>query len=330
MSDDKPPLTDLEMRVERAKKAWEDSRARQAALDASAPKPASIDTETGAVPLLPQKPKENLPPWPEGFAGTPNAWLRGALFSAIQGKDRRFFQEVVLEAVKPVKIVYTGWQLDQSDLDVWETLVILLHFQPLGQGVTFSAHSILKMLGRDVGGQNHKWLEESFNRLSGCIARISTPRHDFLGSLMCGSRDKATGQYSVYLHPDILRFYKDGWTQIDWQQRQALRGKPLALWLHGWYCSHASAYDLKVETIAKLSGSRNPCMRSFKRQIATALDDLVAVGAVGAWSITDGLVSVDREPSQSQKKHLAKKSRAKAESKRGRGPRAVGDIIKKR
>jgi len=36
----------------------------------------------------------------------------------------------------------------------------------------------------------------------------------------------------------MLLVYTAGWTGIDWDQRQKLRGKPLALWLHGYYASH--------------------------------------------------------------------------------------------
>jgi len=51
-----------------------------------------------------------------------------------------------------------------------------------------------------------------------------------------------SGLYVVIFNPKILTFYEGGWTAIDWQYRRRLRGKPLALWLHGYLASHAKPY----------------------------------------------------------------------------------------
>src|SRR5947208_11364678 len=61
-----------------------------------------------------------LPLWPELTRGAPNTFLRGALFAAIQGKERRALKGELLACQKGQSIRFTGWQLDQSDLDVWE------------------------------------------------------------------------------------------------------------------------------------------------------------------------------------------------------------------
>jgi hypothetical protein len=41
--------------------------------------------------------------------------------------------------------------------------------------------------------------------------------------------DEHTRLYRVCVDPDMAKLYAAGWTAIDWQQRQQLRGKPLAL-----------------------------------------------------------------------------------------------------
>ena len=61
-----------------------------------------------------------LPLWPAAKRGAPNAVLRAALFAAIQGKGRVALDRATLGAQDGVTIRYTGWQLTQSDLDVWE------------------------------------------------------------------------------------------------------------------------------------------------------------------------------------------------------------------
>ena len=121
-----------------------------------------------------------------------------------------------------------------------------------------------------------------------------------------GVRDEDTGRYVVEINPDLAKFYgRTQWTQIDWEQRQRLRGKPLALWLHGFYASHAAPYPLSVEYLHKLSGSQTKQLRYFKKNLTQALRDLKATGALKSFEIRDGLVHVWTVPSKSQRKHLA-------------------------
>lgn len=247
---------------------------------------------------------KQLPLWPEPTRGTPNAWLRGALFAAIQGKERRALKRELLATVEGVQIRFTGWQLDQSDMAVWETIVHLSRLQPLGERVEFTAHAILKALGRGTGKSQHEWLKESVARLYSGGVEI-TAGHTYFGTLLKGARDEVTGRYSVELEPKLLSMYQPGcWTQIEWSQRNALRRKPLALWLHGWYCSHAKPYPLKPETLKRLSGSRNPQLASFSRQLGKALDALRDIGAIAAWELKNNLVHVTRIPTPTQRNHL--------------------------
>ena len=76
-----------------------------------------------------------LPLWPEQTRGTPNTFLRGALFAAILGNERRALKGEVLATQKGVTIRFTGWQLDQSDLDVWEQAAELARSHPFGNEI---------------------------------------------------------------------------------------------------------------------------------------------------------------------------------------------------
>ena len=87
-----------------------------------------------------------LPLWPEPKRGTPNSFIRSALFSAIQSKDRAFLKGAALFSQQGIEIKFTGEQLNQEDLTLWETLVHLAKEQPLGNLCNFTAHGILKAL----------------------------------------------------------------------------------------------------------------------------------------------------------------------------------------
>ena len=248
-----------------------------------------------------------LPLWPEAKRAAPNTVLRGALFAAIQGKGRVALDRELLAAQQGVEIRYTGWQLTQSDLDVWEQALHLARSHPLGTQCRFSAHGFLKALGRQTGKKDHEWLKSVFSRLSASDVQIRHEGRTYFGSLVeRGVRDEEAGRYVVEINPELAAFFgPTRWTQIDWEQRQRLRGKPLALWLHGFYASHAAPHALTVAYLHKLSGSQTNRLRRFKESLAQALSDLQAAGAIRGFEIQDDLVHVEPLPSKSQRKHLA-------------------------
>ena len=249
-----------------------------------------------------------LPLWPEAKRGAPNAVLRGALFPAIQGKNRAgLLRKELIATQDGVTIRYTGWQLDQADLDVWEQVLHLARTQALGTKCYFTAHGFLKALGRQTGKSGHKWLAEALDRLSATSVAITAGRRTYFGSLIDrGVRDEDTGKYVVEINPDLAKFYgRTQWTQIDWAQRQALRRKPLALWLHGFYGTHAKPHALTIEYLHKLSGSQTKQLWKFKQNLTQALRDLQAAGAIRGFEIRGDLVHVRTVPSKSQQRHLA-------------------------
>ena len=261
-------------------------------------------------PPAPAKPKTaeivQLPLWPEPARGVPNSALRGALFAAIQGKDRRYLKGELLAIQQGVEIRFTGMQLDQSDLDVWEQALHLARMHPLGTRCDFTAHAFLKALGRRTGKSDYEWLKDVFRRLMSCGVEITHNRMTYGGSLLEFYRDEDTERYRLEINPKIKALYDAGWTACDWQQRKQLARKPLALWLHGFLASHAEPYPLKVESLMKWSGSQNKQPADFKRKLKTALDELKAIGAITNYAFDGGLVTINRTPSCSQKKHLRK------------------------
>ena len=248
-----------------------------------------------------------LPLWPETKRGAINAVLRSALFAAVQGKGRVALDRELVAAQQGIEIRFTGWQLSQSDLDVWEQVLHLARTQALGTRCYFAAHGFLKALGRSTGKRDHEWLKSVFSRLSATDVQISHKGRTYFGSLIeAGVRDEDTGRYVVEINPKLAKFYgRTQWTQLDWDQRQQLRGKPLALWLHGFYASHARPYPLTVAYLHKLSGSQTKQLRYFKKNLAEALSELVTLGALQAFEIVGDLVHVRTVPSPSQQKHLA-------------------------
>jgi len=247
-----------------------------------------------------------LPLWPEPARGIPNPVLRGALFAAVQGKNRAVFQRELLACQKGLQIRFTGIQLDQSDLDVWEQALHLARHHPLGTRCEFSVHGFLKALGRKTGKSEHEWLKNSFARLMGCGVELTNQeeRKTYGGSLLEFMRDDDSGRYVVIFNPKILIFYEGGWTAIDWQERQLLRGKPLALWLHGYLATHAKPYPLRIETLRAFSGSSNKEIRFFKRNMIAALNELKKIEFIEGFDFEGDNVIINKPPTPSQQRYL--------------------------
>lgn len=275
---------------------------------------ASIKARAAAAKAVKKPPEPDrqlkLELWPDAVRGVPNAILRSALFGV--SKDRQIHKtRTMVASVAGYDIRFKGEMFNQTDLDLWEMLLHLARLQPLGTEVEFSAHSLLKALGRGTGGKDHEDLKEQLMRLIGGAVEITWTKEQkaFAGALVSGYfRDDETGRYVVKFNKDMAKLYGMGYTNIDWEERQSLGQDLLAKWLHGHYASHAAAYPYKVETLRTWSRSTTKRLVDFRVSLKAALAKLAALGAIKSWKIdpaTD-LVTVVNTPSKSQLKHLTK------------------------
>ena len=263
-----------------------------------APSLDSIPQSVFSVPV-------QLPLWPEEVRGTPNSFLRSALFAAIQGKTRKYLKAALLGSQGNYTVKFTGAQLDQADLDTWEQVAHLVKSQPLGNVCMFKGNPFLKKMGRSNGKANYTWLNESLTRLVACAVEIRCDKKVFTGSLVSSFvRDEDTAVYKVTLDPDILKLFGScDWTSLEWGHRLALKGKPLALWLYGYASSHAAPVPVKVETLRKMSGSQTKEKKHFVAALKKAFEALEKVTGITA-EIEGDIVLIHKTPTISQARHL--------------------------
>jgi len=144
----------------------------------------------------------------------------------------------------------------------------IFHTRYRGTPPHFASYGFLKTLGRSTGKANYKWLHGVLLRLRTCTVEIYKDRHIYARGLVEKfDIDEATRRFKVAIDPDMMAVYTAGWTGIDWDKRQQLRGKPLALWLYGYYASHAAPLPVKVDTLRMLSGSRTAELWKFPDSI---------------------------------------------------------------
>jgi hypothetical protein len=246
-----------------------------------------------AAPVVKKSPAQlTLPLWAEAVRGVPNAVLRGALFTVNNARPIAEDRELIA-TVEGIEIRFTGKRWNQVDLDLFEMILHLSRLQPLGDKVEFTANAMLQALGRGTSGKNHEDLKNGIARLSAGITEIKWLTGASAGKAIGGSiiptyyRDDDTGRHVIVLNKSVLALYENGYTHIDWEQRQALGNQSLAKWVHGFYSTHAQPFAYKVETIRKLSGSAVGRLGDFRKALRLALAQVESTGSIDSWSIDD-------------------------------------------
>lgn len=266
--------------------------------------------------------QKQLPIWPEAVRGGPNAILRSALFAGIQSKKRQILGTQLRPDKKPegvaiasqdgISITFAGTQFNQYDADVFFETLHRARRHPLETACQFQGAEFLKAIGRSCNNLSYEDLEESLDRLRRGSVDLEWEakgrRYRFSGSLIAYYlREATTKTYKVTFAKEILTLFAPAsWTQLEWDERQAIKGKPLAQWLHSYFSTHASPFPVSVAFLHDKSGSPTTLLKHFKVELRNAFDTL---HTTLNWTITwnRNLVSVARTPSASQNRHLVKK-----------------------
>jgi hypothetical protein len=244
-----------------------------------------------------------FPIWPEPERGVPNELIRSALFAAIQSKDRKPLRAAKVAAQGPYTIEFTGVQLTQAHLDVFEGIMHIARGTLEGNQVRFTAHRLLKLIGRHTGGNEHERLYGMLQELTATSVAIRKGDDKvFWGSLLpkgAGIGELKRREYVLEVSRELIKLFDRGFSRIEWEQRRALKQKPLACRLQLYFSSHACPYPVKVQFLREQSGGSTRSLRAFKQNLKAALDEIRAVGAIASWRIDDGdLVHVERMSSQ--------------------------------
>ena len=225
--------------------------------------------------------------WSEPQRGVPNEVARSALFAAVQPNRARYMEREVIFSQSGFTITYTGKQLTQSDLDVFEGIMHVARGTHEGNKIRFRSRELLKVIDRDTGKSQYQWLLNVMGRLTAtCIAIRRDGGDVFWGSLLPeGAAKLEDGSFTVEINRQLIKLFTRGYTVIQWKQRRALAKKPLAQHLHAWICSHERPYPVTVEFLRKLTGSDTKALYKFRQLLKTALNAIQATGAIHAWEI---------------------------------------------
>ncbi|HGJ5884058.1 plasmid replication initiator TrfA [Arsenophonus sp.] len=223
--------------------------------------------------------ENNLPVSKKTQVPAPNVVLRSSLFGVVKRGNRSFEKNVLKASFNGYTVLFSGEQLDQSDLDVWLECLHRCQSTPLGHTVRFKPNDFLKSINRKNGKSDYLWLNESLWRLRVNDIVISDGKYTYSGSLIFNQyRNEETGESCLVLNPEIAICFGDtAWTGIAKSIRLQLKGKPLTQWLYGFYSSHYKPLPIKVITLKELCGSEVKELRKFRQMLKKSLSELSTV-----------------------------------------------------
>lgn len=254
-----------------------------------------------------------FPSWADDKRGTPNCFLRSALFAAIYGNaERKHLKKALLAVQGDTTIHYTGDQLSQSDLDFVMAAIHLARQHPLGHICHVRGYSFLKIMGRSDSKPNYLWLDDTITRLIACSVKIRIGTRVYEGSILSScTRDEDSDIYKMVFDPDFVRLFGvNDWTAIDWTTRQKLSRSPLAQWIYDYAVSHVGTV-IKTETLQKLSGREADLPKVFNQALKRAAAMLEKEASVSLTVDQNGLITIGHKRSPSQLRHAAKKAARK-------------------
>ncbi len=249
--------------------------------------------------------------WPDERRAMPEAFIASAVFAAIK-TDKQITRKP-LASINGLTAIYTGPRLNQVHADVWQGIMHLARQQPEGAVIRFTAHQLLRLIGRHTGKAQREQLKRWIAQLcaSDLLIQDDASRVRFGGHLLTriAETDHVVldqSAFAVVITRNVARVLESGFGTIDWRQRQALHNKPLALWLQLFFSRFRR--PVPVAQLHALSGSE-ATLRRFRQHLAAALTDLHRAGGHAA--------VIDREHDQVVPSEEARPPRPPRPRKRG-------------
>lgn len=210
--------------------------------------------------------------FPLSARAVPNPFLRSSAFSALGKGEREFVNEVAIAAPSGIEITYTGMVLDQVDLDYILTVWHLAQGRDC-KNFQFQLKEAFGILDIADSGRARTIFDTRMKNLRASAFTIKSGGSVYVGGLVDEYFRDENGLAHVRINPRIIELFTgDQFTLLNWEVRKELRGKPLALWLHGFYSSHETPFAYKIPTLMQYSGSKAKLQKNFKVSLDSALN----------------------------------------------------------
>jgi hypothetical protein len=259
-----------------------------------------------------EKYQRRLKAWADEIREAPNEALRCSLFSPRNKNQPRLnLSKHELASYGTSRVVYTGEELRQDDLDVWLQVLHIARQKPLGEPIRFNPNDMKNTLQWGWGKEKTERLKANLTRLKANAVEFQSVR---LGKGVVMSlirrfeysenmKDKRTPEdWVIELEPEIAILFGGGVysTRLEWEQRMSISGN-LAKWLHGFYSSHKEPHPLSTELLLATAGSKVKDKYKAREMLQSAHEELIKVGFLKSYEMNkEGKFTVERIHSSNQ------------------------------
>jgi len=228
--------------------------------------------------------------WPDFFLALPQSIAQSAVFGLSFRIGRRpAFEDIEVFSWGTKHIFFTGFALDQFDLDVWLFCI---------DSAKSSNSSLLNLTRRQICrglqiGQGKKEInrvENSISRLFSATIKIKDSKKEPLFFSLLQSVQGEKNKLNIGFAPDLFSAMRHA-AFIDQGRHHALT-LPLAKKLHVLFSTQSQKkHILLLENLVFLVGQEGIPKKEFARKIRAALAQLQDVGIIESWAIDSRKIS---------------------------------------
>ena len=214
-----------------------------------------------------------LPEILEDKRASPNCFLRGALFGMVRKGRRALVKNQPIVTMSQYKISFSGSELDQNDLEIWDTLMYLAKNRNVDTELKITLYDLCKQMRLLPTKKTYERLVARVERLQFGQVKIKTNNHEYFGSLLDEGyiNFSGDGKLIVRYNKKLTTLFIDGdYTLISADIRHLLGDNQLARWLYSFYESHTKPIPFAINFLQKICRSESE-PKEFKRMLKEAL-----------------------------------------------------------
>lgn len=204
----------------------------------------------------------------------PNCFLRGALFGMVRKGRRALVGDAPIFTMSQYDLKFTGYELDQNDLELWDTLMYLAKERNVDSELRITLYDLCQQLRLTNNGKTIEAIKNRIARLKIGTVKITANKKEFGGSLInnyyidTDGDGKLVIEYNKKLTP---LFTDNDYTFISADIRHLLGDNQLARWLYNFYESHNKPIPFTLDFVQKLCRSDSE-LKEFKRLLKNSLE----------------------------------------------------------
>jgi hypothetical protein len=206
----------------------------------------------------------------------PNCFLRGALFGMVRKGRRAMIDDEPVFSMSQYEVRFTGKELDQNDLEVWDTLIYLAKNRQTEHELRLTIYDLCQTLRLKYTNTSRDAVIERVKRLKiGTVDIRNKNGKSYFGSLIDdGYVDiNGDGKLVVRFNKRLAPLFTDDYTYISADIRHLLGGNQLARWLYNFYESHEDPIPFDISFIHKLCRSESE-LKGFKQKLKISLENV--------------------------------------------------------